>query len=299
MRSARLTGVAGLLLAAVIFVGNVLVGGDCPDETPFQLTLDVPGSRTEVAGGKSLRVLDLWVHPNEPLSFVVTANLTLRAPANALKVDPCGLFSLFVEHQASTLSIERLEDQLFGGFPGFQPVESESQNGIIAVAPLCTGHPALEIYGGVALLKAEYSLTAPHATSGKTITTRLEPGSFRGRPAIDTTVRAPDGRRVIPCHEALEVRIHVTDEPIFVRGDVNSDSVVNLADGVEILQVVFQNQPRSRCMAAADTNLDGSVDVADAIYLFAYFYLGGRTPSPPFPNRAPAARPNPDYPCTE
>ena len=45
-------------------------------------------------------------------------------------------------------------------------------------------------------------------------------------------------------------------------------------------------------MDAADANDDGSIDIADAIYLLSYLFGGGDQPPPPFPD--PGIDPTPD-----
>ena len=67
----------------------------------------------------------------------------------------------------------------------------------------------------------------------------------------------------------------------FRRGDANTDGGTDIADGVSILLALFGSGFTLECADAADTNDDGAVDAADAIYTFQYQLLGGAPPPPP------------------
>ena len=71
---------------------------------------------------------------------------------------------------------------------------------------------------------------------------------------------------------------------LFIRGDVNMDSVVDLADVIFHLEYTFLSGPLPSCMDAGDANDDGVSDVSDAIFLLYWFFLDGPGPWVPFPN---------------
>ena len=71
---------------------------------------------------------------------------------------------------------------------------------------------------------------------------------------------------------------------LFIRGDVNMDSVVDLADVIFHLDYTFLSGPLPSCMDAGDANDDGVSDVSDAIFLLYWFFLDGPGPWIPFPN---------------
>ena len=52
----------------------------------------------------------------------------------------------------------------------------------------------------------------------------------------------------------------------FSRGDSNADGSVNLADAIFTLNYLYQNGPTPECLDAADVNDDGSVNIADVIF---------------------------------
>jgi len=84
----------------------------------------------------------------------------------------------------------------------------------------------------------------------------------------------------------------------FIRGEVNSDGQVNVADPVFIVMRLFLGGDPPSCEDAADANDDGVVDLSDAVYELAYLFAGG--PPPPWPGPFWAghdATPNDAFPC--
>ncbi len=67
----------------------------------------------------------------------------------------------------------------------------------------------------------------------------------------------------------------------FVRGDINDDSSINIADAVAGLAYLFSGGP-ANCLDAVDTNDDGNANVADGVYLLTFLFSGGPTPPAPF-----------------
>jgi len=59
----------------------------------------------------------------------------------------------------------------------------------------------------------------------------------------------------------------------FIRGDVNEDNTVNVADAVTLLDGVFGHTVvDSTCYEAQDVNDDGVIDVSDPIYILGVFW---------------------------
>ena len=82
---------------------------------------------------------------------------------------------------------------------------------------------------------------------------------------------------------SLEIEFPPVPE-LFIRGDVNMDSLVDLADVIFHLDYTFLSGPLPLCMDAGDANDDGVSDVSDAIFLLYWFFLDGPGPWFPFPN---------------
>lgn len=79
-------------------------------------------------------------------------------------------------------------------------------------------------------------------------------------------------------HDAVQADVRAQ----FVRGDVNIDGVVNVADPIALIQWLLVPGAGSPpdCADSADANDDGAIDMADAIYSLSAQFLAG---APPFP----------------
>ena len=53
----------------------------------------------------------------------------------------------------------------------------------------------------------------------------------------------------------------------FIRADANIDFVVDIADAIKILGILFAGDPAPECLARLDVNDDSLIDIADGIYL--------------------------------
>ena len=72
-------------------------------------------------------------------------------------------------------------------------------------------------------------------------------------------------------------------ETAFIRGDAQSNGVIDLADPIRVLNYLFENGP-SECIAAYDANGDDRVDVADPVRLLQFLFSNGPAPPAPFPD---------------
>lgn len=90
------------------------------------------------------------------------------------------------------------------------------------------------------------------------------------------TVRVDDDRACD--HEATDSSCTVDfyvphGDMLLRRGDVDSDGKVDITDAIDILAQLFSGAGSIRCWAAAETNLDEVVNVADAISLLICLFL--------------------------
>ena len=69
----------------------------------------------------------------------------------------------------------------------------------------------------------------------------------------------------------------------FIRGDVDSDGIVLLTDGLYLLNWLFQNGEEPSCLEAADVDGNGTPDLSDAVALFNFLFLEGDEPPAPSP----------------
>ncbi len=70
---------------------------------------------------------------------------------------------------------------------------------------------------------------------------------------------------------------------LFVRGDSNSDGILDLSDAIFKLRYLFAEGRLPVCEDAADTNDDGAIDISDAVHLLFCLFAGTPCPPPPYP----------------
>lgn len=87
------------------------------------------------------------------------------------------------------------------------------------------------------------------------------------------------GWGLVRADEAVRVAFEV---PPVRRGDANLDGRVELADAVAILEYLFPGTFRAPCRMTLDVQDDGRVNVTDAIHLIRFLYFGGPPPPEPF-----------------
>jgi len=64
------------------------------------------------------------------------------------------------------------------------------------------------------------------------------------------------------------------DEPEFLRGDVDNDGNVGIADATALIDYILSNNPEGVNLRAADCDQDGNVGIADATALIDYILNG-------------------------
>lgn len=146
-----------------------------------------------------------------------------------------------------------------------------------------TGGNPLAFPEPLEVLTADYC-TVPDDLAGQadpTETTLTWVGDL-GTPPVDNVV-VVQGASLSPNLENGAITLTPQTDIPFVRGNCNGDSGVNIADGIWILNELFQNGPSGTCAAACDSNNDQKYDAADAIYVIYYRLLDGPPPAAPFP----------------
>lgn len=141
------------------------------------------------------------------------------------------------------------------------------------------------------MVRARYVVRGgPASADWKATIVRLHDG-LRGSGQPISNLLTVEGRSVEPIHTVpLELRLgDVTGS--FVRGDVNLDGKVNLADAVWCVNELVRRGPRTACQRAADANADGLYDLSDVMYLIAWEFLSGPVMPPPFPQCAAVIAP--------
>ena len=112
----------------------------------------------------------------------------------------------------------------------------------------------------------------------------------------ESTIVAPCGTIGVPPIGVVMVEGGISQIPItnsgtvtvldlypWIRGDANDDGLVDLADGLFLLDELFLGGPAGTCFGAKDANDDALVDTADAVYLFNMLFFNGPPPPAPYP----------------
>ncbi len=86
----------------------------------------------------------------------------------------------------------------------------------------------------------------------------------------------------IQVYERNDTSVYVVPEEIFQRGDCNSDDTVDLADSATMLGNQFNGHP-ILCPDACDSNDDGTLNMADSVYLLNWLFKFGDIPPAPGP----------------
>jgi len=79
-----------------------------------------------------------------------------------------------------------------------------------------------------------------------------------------------------------EKKLSITTKRSYSCGDANNDKVINVGDGVYIINYVFSGGPSPLPFTdAGDANADGAINVGDAVYIINYVFKSGTTPACP------------------
>jgi hypothetical protein len=104
--------------------------------------------------------------------------------------------------------------------------------------------------------------------------------SWRGR-RIDVDVTVAN-HGAAAARETVRARIEAVRDHVFSRGDGNLDGRLDLADAISSLEYLFAGGALA-CLDAADANDDGSADIADPIRVLLHLFAGLTPFPPPFP----------------
>ncbi len=105
--------------------------------------------------------------------------------------------------------------------------------------------------------------------------------SFGSPPVENRVVTSATGTSVVPTQ--VDGTVTLLPALAFVRGECNADGMVDLADAVTVLGILFGSMGAVDCMSACDANDDHAVDIGDGVHLLQGLFLSGPDPAPPFP----------------
>ncbi len=216
------------------------------------------------------------------------------APGQSVEIELQGLhetavqgFSLAARFPADGLSIERIhiEDTLLEALEiDFFETTVDPVAGTITVGVLLDARPPFDgqlipnVGRELTYLRVD-AVVAEGAVEDLPI--RLEDGL--GVPPIYNVYSVEN--RSVPVAEMAEgfVRLPVVEVAAFLRGDSNMDGRLDLSDAVAILEYRFLGGTPPACEDAADTDDDEAIYLSDAIFLLNFLFQGGRRPPRPAP----------------
>ena len=94
----------------------------------------------------------------------------------------------------------------------------------------------------------------------------------------------------VPCQDSLRpnlVRIEASDIAgnksaaefrLFVCGDADGEGTINIADAVYLISYIFSHGPVPSPLAAGDADCSGDINIADCVYLISYIFSHGAAP---------------------
>lgn len=92
--------------------------------------------------------------------------------------------------------------------------------------------------------------------------------------------------------------IEIIGDPIFLRGDANNDTILDLADPIFTICFLTGVVTDPPCQLAMDANDDDALNLADVLYSLNYQFLGGPIIPAPFPDPGTDPTPaDPPLPC--
>ena len=220
----------------------------------------------------TLSIADQSVLPGG--AFSIPVNL------NSLAGGPLGGWSYGVCHDPAALSIESVVSgamviAVTGSPPAFESFELLPNGHAIGVVFFGPGQDALPPSNGPLTIGTYTHSLAVSESTTLTICDTL------GLPPVEISL-VFNGQTIAP--QTTSGTITVIDLFPWIRGDANDDGLVNLADGVFLLNELFQGGAQGTCFAAKDANADEAVDAADAIFIFNALFLDGPPPSAPYPD---------------
>ncbi len=169
--------------------------------------------------------------------------------------------------------------------------DDESDGFISAVVLSFTDSVTLDPTRAQSLARARYLARESFSDPAVTIARVSFKDGLRGSGQPVRNLLTVGGATVEPKHLVpLEIRRAKLSAP-FVRGDVNVDRKVNLADAIWCVNELLRHGPRSTCPRAEDVNDDFLFDLADPLYLILWMFISGPAIPPPYPACGVAAGP--------
>ena len=225
-----------------------------------------------------------------------TQSLTIEEP-NTSVAWPHDLqgFSMGLSHDDSLLRVTNLAEgsglQALNGGNGPDYFSAEVvDSGIVVVAVFSLSNASTEVLQATSATEVtavSYETVASHFENNPaTVVTALSWSNGLGSGSLSVSnvvVVDSVGEPATFDHGLITLVPQATPETL-LRGDTNIDGSINVSDAITLLDAFLFNGPTLSCLDAADTDDNGQINIADAILLLNHVFGGTQNPAAPFPN---------------
>jgi hypothetical protein len=217
--------------------------------------------------------------------FNFVADIVIDQDANGAPDAASQGFSMGLQHDGAQLAVTSVTPTLPFS-PDFAEDALLANGWTIGVVYSFVGAQTLVLQNS-SVIDAAYSNAAgaPLAGNQTGITTNLTWNNGLGTPPVANVV-VVGGASLNPTFDDGVITLDPVTTVEFRRADSNFDGIINIADGIWILNDLFQNGPTTttQCEEANDANGDGLIDSSDATYIFLHQFMSGPNPPAPYPD---------------
>ena len=238
--------------------------------------------------------MDPIVIPYDPATGIGSATTSVfivqdLAPGET--ADPVAGFSFSYSHDPTIVNTADINSApalqaLNGGVgPGLGTQDPDVDGGVVAAVFDLFGQETIAFGTPIAVIELTFATVSANwignTTGGTTSLSAMNPAS-QNPPVLDIAVIQGSTEDSPMTWILPEIQFVPTGQ--FIRGDADGDgSVIVIGDAITVLGGLFSGETIP-CLAGADINGDGAVDVADPITLLNFGFLGGAPPPAPFPD---------------
>ena len=215
-----------------------------------------------------------------------TVNMSvLEDPSSPSYVSVTQGFSMGVSHDTALLTVAGNPEWIVSSFsPDFFGPALVTGGWTVGIVYSFTGVNTLEFDAATEVIGVTYDADPALLAGLDTETsTEISFSNELGAPPVVNVVVVGGNSIDVGFESGTITFVPVTDTP-FLRGNCNNDGTTNIADGIWILNFLYQSGPAATCTAACDFNDDGMMDMSDAIGVISWRLMDGPPPSAPFPD---------------
>lgn len=208
----------------------------------------------------------------ETIELLISLEITnekIRSLTFGLEHDP-EILSIFSMKLCESANGESIEDRLTSS-----AVEDTTKTGLIYLAFERSQSPLPS--GSLSLVKVVYKVHERPSQKGSTLRFVNHLIITEGAPPTPTNFTIGTSTRIPRLLHTARV---ISSHPTFLRGDANSDSIVNLDDTIFMLEFLFLGGKIPQCFKAFDSDANETINITDPIRVYQTLFFGQPIPSP-------------------